>query len=1168
MPDRSLEIARERVMQFRAGEEREQTETQDLLDLSRQLRELQSVQRGVEMEQAEGVLVPEPPTQARFPTLTDIFVGRTPEGRFIMLDEEGGFSTERSVTFGVEHGFVNVPTMFEGREVLPLEALRIVREGGYKDPDTGLALQFFATQEEAVTQAEVRSALLDQQLPPQFRRGPKPITEQVPAALGRIGGAAQESYMVAAEGFVARPILGQPPLTTLSNQLLNTVQGSFAAAAGLWNGAMGGLNQTLIELGVSPTSAVRTTRDFAAASDVIGIATGIAPGPAVRQVARKTRRTALQTERIEAVQREIRAVREEKLRDRALNIAAREARESAARLEDLRGVPVPSGVKSTAMDIAEARVRTAAAKMDDLAERAAAKVIRSPDELLDVPIWTREALTIEAHRRAVDTAKNILIEMQIPNAGTLEPQRVRQIVADLIATSPDFSVRLALDAQAAGFDTLAEFLVAYQGGVTEAARIMQVQSAFRQFTRRLQEGILRNEPGAKHAEALLDESYRLAQEARAGLTPMEAAASQGAFLQASRLFRKLLVSLPVTASRNFIESGGFRSVLGVANRSIDTTLQRVFIPNGIIEPIQPFDELGRLFEAMWKDPAHAVGARGAPSHTRQQVDRIMAAVPEVRDRLFTAIEADLRRIAVARAEGATVLDKVEAGVDRFFLLMNRTQEFIVRRAVFAAEFDRRLKGVGSSLNEFVDHGIMAHGWERALSEAIEESLFRTFALQPKGGNVRTLRGVARGYAALIEGSRIGPFFEPFPRFLFNAIKLIMENTATGGLRLMAPTNRAKLLEGDFSPLAREITGTAMFATALSIRQGEFPGLKPGARFDEVLTEEGFVASLAPFATLVPHLFLADLVLRIDEGRLQVGAGAYREFRIGLLSSATQAPRLFGNMEKVFDALTQVDTLEKYNDLAGLAGEIASGFTRPLQLYRDFSQEWDEAQRLQRETRGQGFTAPIQAAIDPAGRFMGAPLPERESPTRAATPKTPRIPLSRLIPFAAELGIEPGDLGTIGAGLLSHLTGLRLREPRTLIENQLVRLGFTGRHLSPKTGNKRFDALVARHQGIVLGTVGVALAANPVYKALPVKTQTELLRRLLSASRQPALAAAQAQAPQMAARLKLDRMPTAQTEALFEQIDNLLHTRGTDATIGELMKELRGNADRELEGLGL
>ena len=224
-----------------------------------------------------------------------------------------------------------------------------------------------------------------------------------------------------------------------------------------------------------------------------------------------------------------------------------------------------------------------------------------------------------------------------------------------------------------------------------------------------------------------------------------------------------------------------RNILAVTNQAIDTTLRRIFTPGALAdtEPIHPLDEFARM---LWKSRL-----------TNQQVDRIIAAFPEIKRPLFPAVSTDLNQSRALQT--GRLLDKAEAAVDRY-LTENRGQEFVIRKALFTAILDRKLHVVGTSLEEMIDHASIPAGIERALTKSVNETLYRVFALPPSGSG-----GLDRFFRAV-----------PLPVFMYNAVKLITEFAPTAGLRLMRPISRAKIAEGDFSPLSREIIGTALFVT--------------------------------------------------------------------------------------------------------------------------------------------------------------------------------------------------------------------------------------------------------------------------------------------------------------------------------------------------------------------
>ncbi|MFH1765395.1 MAG: hypothetical protein ABIF09_14500, partial [Gemmatimonadota bacterium] len=615
----------------------------------------------------------------------------------------------------------------------------------------------------------------------------------------------------------------------------------------------------------------------------------------------------------------------------------------------------------------------------------------------------------------------------------------------------------------------------------------------------------------------------------------------------ARLFRKSLVSLPATAARNAIESGGFRQVLNVTNRAISVTMGKVFGPGGnLYEPVDPFGELGRIFTT-----------KGF-NKTQETLDKLFKGYPEYRNKLLAAVEPDLYpSVSGVTGTGKGLLDRYERGVDTLFLWLNRTQSVVVRNGVMAAALDRKLKQVGLSLEEVVDFGKIPTGFDKMMSEAIDMALYSDFTLAPKGKG--SLEALFQGYAKLIDSSKVLPFLEPFPRFVYNATKLISEQMPTGGLRLISPTVRGQMLEGNFDGFARELTGSALFATALSIRQGEFPGLEPGERYDEIKTASGNLVSMSPFVTLAPFLFLADLVIRIDEGRLQPSFEALRDLRRGILGTAPQLATGNAAIDAVFEGLLDIKEVGKGGEgLAGFAGQTATGYLRPYQLLRDFRAEWNEAVAIQRETQGRGFWAPTVALLDPDSSLwvpiaetLGHPegLPERASPTRGEAKRTPRL---TLIPENV-FGTHPAL--TIGAGLFSQVSGALVREPRTAIESEITKLGFTGRDLSPKTGNKQFDSIVAHLQGAVLGVIGNAVVRTPHFLALNTPQKTEVVRNLLNLSREPALIAAKQVAPTMAAQLKLQRMPATESDLIVSQLDIFLRSGDSGLTATDILDKL-------------
>jgi len=86
-------------------------------------------------------------------------VGTTAEGRPIIENPDGSRSTERSITgqWGPKGEWVNIPSMYGGKQVSEKEAVNIIRSHGYKDPETGRSIKMYKSLSEAESAARSRS---------------------------------------------------------------------------------------------------------------------------------------------------------------------------------------------------------------------------------------------------------------------------------------------------------------------------------------------------------------------------------------------------------------------------------------------------------------------------------------------------------------------------------------------------------------------------------------------------------------------------------------------------------------------------------------------------------------------------------------------------------------------------------------------------------------------------------------------------------------------------------------------------------------------------------------------------------------------------------------------------------------------------------------------------
>lgn len=1147
------------------------------------------------------------------------FIGAAVPGRKMVENEDGSLSSEMSVTVEVKElnsgKPTNIPTMFEGVVVPVDEAIQRIIEADGRDPETGRLLPGFKDTTEAVAEARKRSQTLGEGVanpftPPEARPGL--FRRNVLEPLVTVSEAAFEGYKEGFDLFTDKSILrplevhGQW-LPSMQHATQAMVRGFELSGRNLTGGLFAaghGFHQFIQSvMGLDKGDARRVTRDMFALMESTIPLLGL-PATALPRAARTARRTVMRSATFEAKKAAILAEQEDAL---VLAIANRAAR-AKRRADQAAGKRIPPGGVEQQAAVVKASTSVSVRGVQDAQEVALglpylddpAKISRA-EFFMGQPAWVQRGtmLTVEAQKRAMEVAVDILQARGIA-PGSASLRTIQETIHGLLRSDEQFTVLLKMEAEAAGFKDFGQFLDAFLFTGSEGGRALNIRSQFMGTLRRRALVGAKDDPSRVAAATGVREAFedlgRLAMSSRP-LTAMEGA--EFWLQRATTIFRKSIISLPVTATRNLIEAGGIRMVITGANRLVDSTLQRIFFPGkaGTLNPSESFDILARV----WTQPRM----------TAETVDRLIDAFPAIRTRLFKQLEADIGidpRLGIGgnrppagmelEAPGLTkrTVDAYERGLDRYLLAYNRGQEFMIRRGVLATRLDEELRRIGSSVTEMVDEGIIPLGFNKALSRSIDDALEMTYALPPT--KQRGINQTFRGIANAVEGSKVGPFALPFVRFSFNQVKFILEQMPTAFLRLMGPGARAKIATGDFSQLAKEIVGAALLGTAFAVRSGAFPGLTPGEKYDEVITEDGTILPFAPLATMSPFLYVADVMQRIDEGRFQTSTDTLTDLLRGTLGTIPELSKTSDSVDSFIKTITEVRTLGDLRKFTDVGGAVGGGFARPFALVKDFRAEWMDTARLQRETRGQGFEASFLNVIAPEM------LPERKSPTRGATPMTPEFDIPQVtIPGEEQPGMmSPVDLlgdprtqgltgtgtlrlgleallagqtahrvetpKTVGAGLVSHLTGIRAREPRNVIERALAHEGFTGRHLSPKTSDPRLNALISRFQGPVMEAMGELVLTTQAYKIMPPKMRQLWLSNIINLSREIALPFAKRAAPAAFMKEKIKRMPSARRDFIIEHLDILARSQGKPVAIKGIIEQAEEIVDRELKALGL
>src|SRR6185437_13654867 len=272
---------------------------------------------------------------------------------------------------------------------------------------------------------------------------------------------------------------------------------------------------------------------------------------------------------------------------------------------------------------------------------------------------------------------------------------------------------------------------------------------------------------------------------------------------------------------------------------------------------------------------------------------------------------------------------------------------------------------------------------------------------------------------------------------------------------------------------KAVVGTGLMGVALAFKHNQIPGVEAGNTWDSVKIGNQTI-NFAPFGTLAPYMYLADLYKRWKEGRIQEGFITLPKVIEGLVGSTPlSSVNQLDIINRAFDELDgarQMGAEGIKRLVEELGGEFA-GLANPLRQFFDFASEWEHSLRLTRDARGQGFTGQVEKQITPTN------VPTKPNPT-AVGPK-------------AMAEFHPGGV-TLTGGALHQLTGARFEEAPSSIQDEMDRLGFTQALTSAHLNNPRAQDLVDQQLGPLVARFGPALINSPAYQNGSDAQRTALL----------------------------------------------------------------------------
>lgn len=426
-------------------------------------------------------------------------------------------------------------------------------------------------------------------------------------------------------------------------------------------------------------------------------------------------------------------------------------------------------------------------------------------------------------------------------------------------------------------------------------------------------------------------------------------------------------------------------------------------------------------------------------------------------------------------------------------VLNTAQEMFFRRAIFdgtiRGELARRGLDVGAHLANprAIPEDIIKEGVDRALEV--------TFAALPMKGSFG--RAVLETYRHL----PILTTVHPFPRFLANSYKFLLDFSPAGYFRLLGrdgagkfhaanPATRAKML-------SQASVGTAMLGMAFGLRNSDLAGEKwyhvqyGGKHYD-----------MRPFAPFSTYLFLAEAMQTLGEigtdvlrdGKSLRDAMTARRSLSGydIIQGIVSVSRLAGTGLFAVELL-KPQSLERGMDLIrDFASAYIGSFTVPLRTFRDFVAGIDPEEAIIRDTK-KSFFAQAQSNVP----VLSQQLPPRHVPTREA-------PIATENPWMRQF---------------TGLSGQTLNR----LETEMDRLALPTFEVTQFTGDPEADRLIAQRAGKMVAVVGPRLLDSASYKRATDTQRVYLLDQMFGAANQTAALTLSMSRPDIAAKLRAKRL---------------------------------------------
>ena len=537
---------------------------------------------------------------------------------------------------------------------------------------------------------------------------------------------------------------------------------------------------------------------------------------------------------------------------------------------------------------------------------------------------------------------------------------------------------------------------------------------------------------------------------------------------AVNLWRKSLIAAWSTATRNFASQ---LARLGVD--SVDQVLQGVI--RSMTGATAAERRIGPSVRMAFENFA-ALVSRGKRAH----VDAILDAFPQEADRLFTHWASD-----IVRQREPFGLRTAHRLVD-YANFLNFGQEKFIRKTALYAKLNERLARRALDIRTVKLTDIPVED----VVSAVDHALDITFAISPG-------KGPGKAFLDLYSNPWMKDLLTvnvPFPRFLYNATKYMVDFSPAGLLRFTTDAGR------NAETVSRALIGSVMYLGAWQLVNSGHAGeqwyeLRAGDKRVDTRPYMPLAAPLA-FARLYKAWLEQDVHFNILAENVVQNLFPFTRGTGGGIGQFT--------VEGLRDFFAGRET-SKARTASRFFGEFLGGFAQPLttfkELFADFGQwtalpdsvqEAAREEQIIRDVRERPVLGPTMRRIPGVSQA----LPEREGALRGG-------------PFRQE-------------GLFSRqLTGIPI-QTRTAVEAEAARLGFTPIDIEPRTGDPTADRLILRYMGPAVERVLGLVIRGPRYRREDDAGRRVLFHRAVGRIRQAAYRSAKEDDPPRFARIQLKR----------------------------------------------